>query len=67
MAAFVALGVAVLALAISGAVAWGLAVRRHARRASDVLAQRLNAESRIAELTAQTLAAMREAVRQARR
>ena len=67
MAAFVALGIAVLALALSGAGIWAVAAWRRDRRRSDLLAERLSAESRVAEFTAQTLAAMREAARQSRR
>jgi hypothetical protein len=67
MAALIALGIAVLALAVSGAGAWAVAVWRRERRSADVLAARLQAEGRIEELTAQTLAAMREVARRYRR
>jgi hypothetical protein len=67
MAALIALGIAVLALVLSGAVAWAVAAWRRDRRSADALAARLQADSRIEELTAQTLAAMREAARRYRR
>jgi len=67
MAALIALGIAVLALAVSGAGTWAMAAWRRDRRSGDVLAARLQAEGRIEELTAQTLAAMREAARRYRR
>ncbi len=67
MAAFAALGVAVLALVLSGAGAWAVAAWRRDRRSADVLAAWLQADSRIEELTAQTLAAMRDAARRYRR
>ena len=67
MAALIALGIAVLALAVSGAVAWAVAAWRRERRSADLFAARLQAEGRIEELTAQTLAAMREAARRYRR
>lgn len=67
MAALIALGIAVLALVLSGAVAWAVAAWRRERRSADMLAAQLQAEGRIEELTAQTLAAMREAARRYRR
>ena len=67
MAALIALGMAVLALALSGAGVWAMTAWRRERRSADVLAARLQAEGRIEELTAQTLAAMREAARRYRR
>ena len=67
MAALIALGIAVLALIVSCAGAWAVAAWRRDRRSADGLAARLQADSRIEELTAQTLAAMREAARRYRR
>lgn len=67
MAALIALGIAVLALVLSGAAAWAVAAWRRERRSAGLLAARLQADSRIEELTAQTLAAMREAARRYRR
>jgi hypothetical protein len=66
VAAFAALGIAVLALALSAAVAWVVLAWLRDRKAGEVLALRLQADSRIEELTAQTLAAMRDAVRRGR-
>lgn len=63
MAAFVALGIAVIALLLSGACVWAISAWRRDRHSADGLAARLQADSRIDELTAQTLAAMREAAR----
>ena len=63
MTAIVALGIAILALALSGASVWALIAWRTSRRSFDVLAERLYADSRLEQLTAQTLAAMREAAR----
>ena len=63
MTAIVALGIAVLALALSGAGVWALIAWRASRRSFDVLAEHLYADSRLEQLTAQTLAAMREAAR----
>ncbi len=67
MAALIAFGIAVLALAVAGAGAWAVVTWRRERRSVDVLAARLQAEGRIEELTVQTLAAMREAARRCRR
>ena len=67
MAALVALGIAVLALVLFGTVVWAVASWRRERRSGYMLAARLQAEGRIEELTAQTLAAMREAARRYRR
>lgn len=67
MAALIALGIAVLALVLFGTVAWAVASWQRERRSGDLLAARLQAEGRIEELTAQTLAAMREAARRYRR
>jgi hypothetical protein len=61
--ALVALGFAVLALALSGAGVWALFAWRQNRRAFDALAERLFVDGRIEALTTQTLAAMRDAVR----
>ncbi len=66
MAAFVALGIAVMALALSAAAAWVVLAWWRERKAGEVLALRLQAEGRIEELTAQTLAAMRDAARRVR-
>lgn len=66
MAAIMALGIAVLALALSAAVAWMVLAWRQERKAAEALALRLQAEGRIEELTAQTLAAMRDAARRIR-
>ena len=63
MTALAALGVAVLALVLSGAGVWALIAWRQSRSRFDVLAERLYADSRLDQLTAQTLAAMREAAR----
>jgi hypothetical protein len=65
VAAFVALGVAVLALAISSAGVWALLAWRQNRRALATLTERLAVDSRIEALTVQTLASMRDAVRRA--
>lgn len=61
-----ALGIAVLALALSAAAAWVVLAWRQERKAGEALALRLQAEGRIEELTAQTLAAMRDAARRVR-
>lgn len=59
----VALGMAAVVLALLGAGCWmAIAWRRYAR-SFDVVAERLFIESRLEQLTAHTLAAMREAVR----
>lgn len=63
MTAMVALVIAVLALAFSGAGVWALMAWRQNRRTFDVLAEYLYVDSRLEALTAQTLAAMRDAVR----
>jgi hypothetical protein len=63
--AVVALAVAVLALALSGAgIAAAIAWRRTHRR-FDALAEQLYVDSRLEQLTVETLLAMRQAVRQA--
>jgi hypothetical protein len=63
----VAIIIAVLALVISVAGVWAVAVWRRGDGSARSLAARLQADSRIEELTAQTLAAMREAARRYRR
>ena len=63
MTALAALGIAVLALVLSGAGVWVLVARRKSRRVFDELAEQLYVDSRLEQLTAQTLSAMRDAVR----
>ena len=59
----VALGIALLALVLLGiGICFTLTWRRYAR-SFDVVAERLFIDSRLEQLTAQTLAAMREAAR----
>ncbi len=65
MTALVALGIAVLALALSGAGVWALLAWRQYRRTLDVFAERLSVDARLEQLTAQALSAMREAARKA--
>ena len=65
MTALVALGVAVLALALSVAGVWALLTWRRYRRTFDIFAERLAVDTRLEQLTAQTLSAMREAARRA--
>jgi len=65
MTAVMALGIAVLALVLSGAGVWALVAWRRSRRYFDELAERLFVDSRLEQLTTQTLAAMRDAVRRA--
>lgn len=65
MTALVALGIAVLALALSGAGVWALLAWRQYRRTFDVFAEHLAVDTRLEQLTAQTLSAMREAARRA--
>lgn len=65
MTAAVALVIAVLALALSGAGVWALVAWRQNRSRLDVLAERLYVDSRLEQLTTQALAAMREAARRA--
>ena len=67
MTALVALGIALLALALSGAGVWALIAWRSSRRRFDILAERLYADSRLEQLTAQTLTAMRDAARRSGR
>lgn len=66
-AAFAALGIAVLALVLSAVCVWTVMAWRRDRRSADTFAAQLQADSRIEELTAQTLAAMRETARRYRR
>lgn len=61
MTAVAALGIVVLALALLGAGAWAWAAWRKNRRLDD-LAEQLYVDSRLEQLTARTLSAMREAV-----
>lgn len=63
MTALMALGIAVLALVLSGAGVWALVAWRRSRQVFDELAERLYVDSRLEQLTTQTLAAMRDAVR----
>ena len=63
MTALVALGIAVLALVLSGTGVWAVVAWRRSRQVFDELAERLYTDSRLEQLTVQTLAAMREAVR----
>lgn len=63
MTALMALGIAVLALVLSGAGVWALIAWRKNRQVFDELAERLYVDSRLEQLTVQTLAAMRDAVR----
>ena len=63
MTAPVALGLAVLALVLSGAGVWAMVAWRKSRHVFDELAERLYVDTRLEQLTAQTLAAMRDAVR----
>ncbi len=65
MTALFALGIAVLALALSGAGVWALLAWRQYRRTFDVFAERLSVDARLEQLTAQALSAMREAARRA--
>ena len=65
MTALVALGIAVLALALSGAGVWALIAWRRYRRNFDMFAERLSVDTRLEQLTVQALAAMREAARRA--
>ena len=66
MTALAALGIAALALVLSSAGVWALIAWRQNQQALGDLAERLNVDSRLEQLTAQTLAAMREAARQSR-
>lgn len=63
MTALIALGIAALALALSGAGVWALFAWRQYRRAFDAFAERMAVDARLEQLTAQALSAMREAVR----
>lgn len=63
MTAVVALGVAVLALVLSGAGILALIVWRENRNRVNGLAERLLVDARMEQLTSQTLAAMRDAAR----
>ena len=65
MTALVALGIAVLALALLGAGVWALLTWRMYRRTFDIFAERLSTDTRLEQLTLQTLSAMREAARRA--
>lgn len=65
MTALVALGIAVLALALSGAGVWALLAWRQYRRTFDAFAECLSVDTRLEQLTVQTLSAMREAARRA--
>lgn len=67
MTALAALGIAVLALVLSGAGVWALVAWRKSRQAFSDLAERLYVDSRLEQLTAQTLAAMRDAARRSGR
>lgn len=58
-----ALGIALLALALSSAGVWALVAWRKSRHTLDELAERLYVDSRLEQLTVQTLAAMRDAAR----
>jgi hypothetical protein len=63
--AVVALVVAVLALALSGAGVGGAIAWRRTHRRFDALAEQLYVDSRLEQLTVDTLLAMRRAVGQA--
>lgn len=63
MTALAALGIAVLALALSCAGVWALMAWRGNRRRFDALAERLYVDSKLEQLTVQTLVAMRELAR----
>lgn len=65
MTALIAMGLAALALVLSGAGVWALIAWRRSRHLLDELAERLYVDSRLNLLTAQTLAAMRDAARRA--
>ena len=65
MTALIALGIAVLALALSSAGVWALLTWRMYRRTFDIFAERLSTDTRLEQLTLQTLSAMREAARRA--
>jgi hypothetical protein len=57
------LGVGVLALALICAGVWALIAWRRSRKTFDDVASRIYIESRLEQLTLQTLAAMRDATR----
>ncbi len=63
MTALFALGIAVLALALSCAGVWALFAWRQYRRTFDIFAERMAVDTRLEQLTAQALSAMREAAR----
>lgn len=63
MAVWAVLGIAVLALALSGVGVWAAVAWRRSHRQLDALAEQLYVDSRIETLTVQTLAAMREVAR----
>ena len=63
MTALVALSVAILALVISCAAVLALIAWQRSRHAINSLAEYLSVDSRLEQLTVQTLAAMREAAR----
>ncbi|MGC8465815.1 MAG: hypothetical protein ACP5O0_07770 [Acidimicrobiales bacterium] len=65
MTALVALGIAVLALALSCAGVWALLAWRQYRRTFDIFAERMAVDTRLEQLTTQALSAMREAARRA--
>ncbi len=65
MTALIALGIALVALALSGAGVWALLAWRQYRRTFDVFAERLAVDTRLEQLTVQALSAMREAARRA--
>ena len=63
MTVLVALGIAILALALSSAGVLALTAWQRNRQYFDALADRLSVDARMEQMTVQTLAAMREAAR----
>lgn len=63
MSLLLLLGVGVLALALICAGVWALIAWRRSRKTFDDVASRIYIESRLEQLTLQTLAAMRDATR----
>lgn len=64
MTVLAALGVAILALVISCAGVFALIAWQQSRHAFDAMAEYLTLDTRLEQLTLQTLTAMREAARQ---
>lgn len=63
MSLLLLLGVGVLALALTCAGVWALIAWRRSHKAFNDVASRIYVESRLEQLTMQTLAAMRDAAR----